>query len=362
MGFKCGIIGLPNVGKSTLFNLLTKGNSAVANFPFCTIKPNIGIVPVIDERIEHLAKIVSPKKIVNAFIKFIDIAGLVKGASKGEGLGNQFLANIRETDAIVHVVRCFKNENITHIYNKVEPAQDIDIINAELILSDFDLCEKNISQLQKKISLKSNETEKKIHVLKKCINHLTKFLMLKTLNLNKDEKELISYLRFLTLKPIMYVANMNETKESYYFLDKLNKIAKKEGSTVIPIYANLESELVEMNNEEQKSFMKEFNIKTLGLNSIVSAGYKLLNLITFFSVGIKEIRAWEILNGSTSIQAAHKIHSDFSRGFIRVEIIKYIDFIKYKSEVKIKEMGKMRIEGKRYCIQDGDIVRFLFNV
>ncbi|QCI22647.1 redox-regulated ATPase YchF [Buchnera aphidicola] len=362
MGFKCGIIGLPNVGKSTLFNLLTKGNSAVANFPFCTIKPNIGIVPVIDERIDHLVKIVSPKKIVNAFIEFIDIAGLVKGASQGEGLGNQFLSNIRETDAVVHVVRCFKNDNITHIYNKVQPEEDIDIINTELILSDFDLCEKNILQLQKKISLKNNEVEKKIYVLKKCINHLKKFLMLKTLNLNKDEKELVSYLRFVTLKPMMYVANMNEEKESYYFLDKLNNIAKKEDSIVIPIYANLESELIKMNNEEQKDFMKEFNIKALGLNSIISSGYKLLNLITFFSVGIKEIRAWEILNGSTSIQAAHKIHSDFSRGFIRVEIIKYVDFIKYKSEVKIKEMGKLRIEGKKYCIQDGDIVHFLFNV
>ncbi|QIQ41791.1 MAG: redox-regulated ATPase YchF [Buchnera aphidicola (Microlophium carnosum)] len=362
MGFKCGIIGLPNVGKSTLFNLLTKGNSAVANFPFCTIKPNIGIVSVFDERINHLVKIVSPQKIVNTFIEFIDIAGLVKGASNGEGLGNQFLANIRETDAIAHVVRCFKNDNITHVYNKIQPDKDIDIINTELILSDFDLCEKTLAQLQKKAVLQDSIILKKINVLKKCINHLTQFLMLKTLDLNQDERNLISYLRFLTLKPTMYIANINDEKESYYFLDELNKIAEKEGSIVIPIHANLELDLVRMHNEEQKSFMQAFNIKNLGLNNIVSAGYKLLNLITFFTVGKKEIRAWEILDGSTSIQAAHKIHSDFSKGFIRAQIIKYIDFIKYKSESKVKEMGKFRIEGKQYYIQDGDIIHFLFNV
>ncbi|QCI25410.1 redox-regulated ATPase YchF [Buchnera aphidicola (Sitobion avenae)] len=362
MSFKCGIIGLPNVGKSTLFNLLTKGNSAVANFPFCTIKPNIGIVPVLDERINTLAEIVSPEKIVNACIEFIDIAGLVKGASKGEGLGNQFLGNIRDAHAIAHVVRCFKNDNITHVYNKVHPIKDIDIINTELILSDFDLCEKTILQLQKKTIFKNNEAEKKIKVLKKCFNHLAQFLMLKTLILNEDEKQLISYLRFLTLKPTMYIANINEEKESFCFLNELNDMAQKEGSIVIPIHANLELDLVKMNNEEQKYFMKEFNIKTLGLSSIISCGYKLLNLITFFTVGVKEIRAWGILNGSTSIQAAHKIHSDFSKGFIRAQIIKYVDFIKYKSEAKIKEMGKFRTEGKQYYIQDGDIIHFLFNI
>ncbi|ACL30010.1 redox-regulated ATPase YchF [Buchnera aphidicola str. APS (Acyrthosiphon pisum)] len=362
MGFKCGIIGLPNVGKSTLFNLLTKGNSAVANFPFCTIKPNIGIVPVIDERINNLNQIVSPQKTVNAFIEFIDIAGLVKGASQGEGLGNQFLGNIRDVHAIAHVVRCFKDDNITHIYNQVQPIKDIDIINSELILSDFDLCEKTILKLQKKTLLKNKETQEKINTLKKCLNHLKQFFMLKTLNLNKTEKQLISYLRFLTLKPTMYIANINEEKESYYFLDKLNEIAKKEGSIVIPIHANLELDLVKMSDEEKKSFMKLFNIKTLGLNSIISSGYHLLNLITFFTVGDKEIRAWAIPNGSTSIEAAHKIHSDFSKGFIRAQIIKYVDFITYKSEAKIKEMGKFRTEGKQYYIQDGDIIHFLFNV
>ncbi|QCI23744.1 redox-regulated ATPase YchF [Buchnera aphidicola (Macrosiphoniella sanborni)] len=362
MGFKCGIIGLPNVGKSTLFNLLTKSNSAVANFPFCTIKPNVGIVPVVDKRIDHLAKILSPKKIIHAAIEFIDIAGLVKGASQGEGLGNQFLNNIRETHAIAHVIRCFKNDNITHIYNKIEPIRDIDIINTELILSDFDLCEKTILQLQKKIILKNKDAEKKIYVLQKCMNHLKNFHMLTNLDLNQDEKKVINYLNFLTLKPTMYIANVNEEKESDYFLNELYKKANKENATVVPIYANLELDLLKMNYEEQNSFMEAFNIKILSLQKIISSGYQLLNLITFFTAGKKEIRAWPILNGSTSIQAAHKIHSDFSKGFIRAQIIKYVDFIKYKSESKIKEMGKMKIEGKEYYIQDGDIIHFLFNI
>lgn len=362
MGFKCGIIGLPNVGKSTLFNILTKGNSAVANFPFCTIKPNVGIVPVFDQRLNNLAQIISPKKIIHAFIEFIDIAGLVKGASKGEGLGNQFLSNIREADAIAHVVRCFKDDNITHIYNDIRPIKDVDIINTELILSDFDTCEKSILQLQKKITIKNSKIEKKINILKKCLSHLKKCLMLKTIHLNAEEKKIISDLRFLTLKPTMYIANVNEGKESYYFLKELQELANKEGSTVIPISSHLELELVNMSNEEQKSFMKAFNIKNLGLNNIVQNGYKLLNLITFFTAGEKEIRAWEILNGSTSLQAAHRIHTDFSKGFIRAKIIKYSDFIEYKSESKIKEIGRCRTEGRNYQIQDGDIVHFLFNI
>lgn len=362
MGFKCGIIGLPNVGKSTLFNLLTKSHSAVANFPFCTIKPNVGIVSVSDERIKHLARILCPKKIIHSSMEFIDIAGLVKGASQGEGLGNQFLSNIRETNALAHVVRCFKNDNITHVYNKISPLEDIDIINTELILSDFDLCDKTILQLQKKTMLKDKDVEKKIHILKKCINHLKNFLMLTTLDLNQDEKDTINYLQFLTLKPTMYIANMNEEKESEHFLNELYTKADQENSIVIPIYANLELDLIKMNNEEQKSFMEAFNIKILSLKKIISSGYKLLNLITFFTAGKNEIRAWPILNGSTSIQAAHKIHSDFSKGFIRAQIIKYEDFIHYQSESKIKEMGKIKIEGKEYCIEDGDIIYFLFNV
>lgn len=362
MGFKCGIIGLPNVGKSTLFNVLTKGNSAVANFPFCTIKPNIGLVPVVDKRIKNLVHIINPKKTVFSFIEFVDIAGLVKGASKGEGLGNQFLKNIRETDAIAHVVRCFQDNNITHIYNQVHPSTDIDIINTELVLSDFDLCQKSILQLQKKNKIKNEEIDKKIHVLEKCINHLKKCLMLKTLNLNDFEKKIISDFRFLTLKPTMYIANINEEKESLYFFKELITIAEKEGSEVIPISANLELDLVKMHKKEQKFFMKEYNIKTLGLNNIIASGYKLLNLVTFFTVGAQEVRAWPILNGTTSLQAAHKIHSDFSRGFIRAEIIKYTDFLKYKNNIKIKEAGKCRTEGRFYHIEDGDIVHFLFNI
>lgn len=362
MGFKCGIIGLPNVGKSTLFNALTKGNSAVANFPFCTIKPNIGIVSVPDTRIHELSKIVSAKKIVHAYIEFVDIAGLVKGASKGEGLGNQFLSNIRDTQAIAHVVRCFKDDNISHVYNDVKPKNDVDIINSELILSDFNTCERSILRLKKNLKYNTKETEKKLIVLNKCMNHLKNFLMLKTLKLNETEKNIINDFRFLTLKPTMYIANINEDKKSLTFLNELNEIAKQDNSLVIPIFSNLELDLIKMNKKDQKDFMKAFNIVDLGLNKIINCGYKILDLITFFTVGTKEIHAWPISNGSTSIQAAHKIHSDFSKGFIRAQIIQYLDFIQYKSEVKVKEVGKFRIEGKDYKIQDGDIVNFLFNV
>ncbi|AYN24854.1 redox-regulated ATPase YchF [Buchnera aphidicola] len=362
MGFKCGIIGLPNVGKSTLFNALTKGNSAVANFPFCTIKPNIGIVSVPDNRINNLAKIIVPEKIVNAFIEFVDIAGLVKGASKGEGLGNQFLSNIRDTNAIAHVVRCFKDDNISHVYDRVQPQIDVDIINSELILADFETCEKSVLKLKKQLKFNKKEIEEKLVVLNKCLIHLKNFSMLKTLSLNQNEKKIISYLRFLTLKPIMYIANINEGKESHFFLNELEKIAKKEGSLVIPINSNLELDLVNMNQDEQKYFMKSFNIIDLGLNNIIKSGYKILDLITFFTAGIKEIRAWSIPNGSTSLQAADKIHSDFKRGFIRAQIMNYLDFIKYKSEAKVKEAGKYRSEGKFYQIEDGDIINFLFNV
>jgi hypothetical protein len=362
MGFKCGIIGLPNVGKSTLFNALTKGNSAdVANFPFCTINPNIGIASVPDDRIDKLSKIILPKKIVNAFIEFVDIAGLVKGASRGEGLGNQFLSNIRDTHAIAHVVRCFKDDKISHIYNRIEPKEDIDTINSELILADFEICEKAILKL-KKIHLKDKETKEKIFILNKCLNHLKKFLMLKTLYLDENEKKIISHLRFLTLKPTMYIANLNEEKESNLFLKKLEEIAKKEGSLVIPINSNLELDLSKMDEHEQKYFLQSFNIKNSGLGNIITSGYMMLNLITFFTAGKKEIRAWAIPNGSTSLQAANKIHTDFRKGFIRAQIIKYADFIKYKSELRVKQVGKYRSEGKFYKVQDGDIINFLFNV
>ncbi|QCI18747.1 redox-regulated ATPase YchF [Buchnera aphidicola] len=362
MGFKCGIIGLPNVGKSTLFNALTKGNSAIANFPFCTIKPNVGIISVPDTRIIELSKIISPKKIVTTYIEFVDIAGLVKGASKGEGLGNQFLSNIRDTQAIIHVVRCFKDDNISHVYNKIDPKNDVDIINSELILSDFDTCEKSILKLEKNLKHNRDEVEKKLFILNKCINHLKNFLMLKTLKLNETEKKIVSDFRFLTLKPTIYIANINENKESLILLNDLYEIGRKENSLVIPISSNLELDLAKMNEKEQKDFMKAFNIKNLALNKIIQNGYKMLDLITFFTVGVKEVHAWSIPNGSTSIQAAAKIHSDFSKGFIRAQIIKYLDFIQYKSEIKVKEMGKCKIEGKDYKIEDGDIVNFLFNI
>ncbi|WP_422667138.1 redox-regulated ATPase YchF [Buchnera aphidicola] len=362
MSFKCGIIGLPNVGKSTLFNALTKGNAVIANFPFCTIKPNIGIVPVLDKRVDNLVKIVNPKKVVHAYIEFVDIAGLVSGASKGEGLGNQFLSNIRDTNAIIHVVRCFQDNDIVHIHNKVTPLNDIDVINTELILSDLDTCEKYISQLKKKYKVNNKDIQNTLLVLKKCINHLNNGLMIRNLSLNKEEKEKIIFLRLLTIKPTIYVANINEEKNSFVLLNELKKIAKEDNTMVIPIFANLELDLSTMNNDEKKYFMKELNISHVGLNDIIMAGYQLLNLITFFTVGPKEIHAWSIPKGSTSVQAAEKIHSDFKKGFIRAQIISYIDFIKYKNELKIRELGKCRTEGKNYFVQDGDIIHFLFNV
>ncbi|QCI24282.1 redox-regulated ATPase YchF [Buchnera aphidicola (Muscaphis stroyani)] len=362
MSFKCGIIGLPNVGKSTLFNTLTKGNSVVANFPFCTIKPNIGIVSVPDTRIDELSKIINPKKIIRACIEFVDIAGLVKGASKGEGLGNQFLNTIRESDTIAHVVRCFKDRNITHIYNQINPEKDVSIINNELILSDFETCNKAIFQLKKNIKINNQDKEKILITLKKCMDCLNNFKMIKNIFLDDNEKKLISHFRFLTLKPTMYIANIDDSQESLIFLNSLKEIAKKENSKVIPISALLELDLSKMDNLDQKEFMKEFNIKQLGLNNIIIQGYQLLNLITFFTAGKKEIHAWSIPNGSTSLQAADKIHSDFKKGFIRSQIIKFSDFLKYKNEVKIRELGKFKTEGKDYLVQDGDIIHFLFNV
>ncbi|CAL4320496.1 redox-regulated ATPase YchF [Buchnera aphidicola] len=362
MSFKCGIVGLPNVGKSTLFNALTKGNAAIANFPFCTIKPNIGISPVLDYRIQKLSKIVNSKKIVHTFIEFVDIAGLVEGASKGEGLGNQFLSNIRDTNVIVHVVRCFESNNIVHAYQKIEPLKDIEIINTELILSDLETCEKSVLQLKKKIKINKKLEDKTLFVLQKCISFLSRGVMIRNALLDIEEKKIIRYLRLLTLKPTMYVANMNEEKESIALLNQLKIIAIKENTVVIPVLAQLELDLSSMNTTEKKYFIKEFDIPFLGLHDIINKGYQLLNLITFFTVGPKEIRAWSISKGSTSIEAAEKIHSDFKKGFIRAQIIKFSDFLKYKSESIIKELGKCRTEGKNYCIQDGDIIHFLFNV